>query len=107
MCGYEPKRSFANWLYAIAHVVIFKNSREQVDTPLGAAAASAKAPHDTVASSLQRLSPSVREPLVLLHVAARSEQDLSEILCLPIPTVQKLLRSAKQAVHGEPEGITL
>lgn len=115
--SYKPKYSFSAWVYRIAHNTAINTAKKHkryvampepeiaetmpefsVPDTLGDVA-DQKLLGKYLQSSLVKLSPKYREPLVLNLVEGYGYQEIADILELPINTVATRIRRAKEKMR--------
>lgn len=112
--GYTGRASVHGWLLGIArrrtHDALRRRRVQLVDAtaldPLPDAAPEPEdrvlleAEHEDVAAAVHRLAPIHREVLILTFVHELSNQDLAEVLGIPLGTVKSRLHQAKRALRS-------
>lgn len=115
--SFKPKYSFSAWIYRIAHNTAINTAKKhRRELPMPEAEVAEYMPEfalpDTLASdvdqkllgeslksSMAKLSPKYREPLVLNLVEGYEYREIADILQLPINTVATRIRRAKQQLQ--------
>lgn len=118
--SFDAERKFSAWLYRIAHNEFINAIKKKGREPLSFFDPDTIFPHpstpstaegdmqrkETAAlmeSSLGRLDPKYREPLVLYYFEEMDYREISEIMRIPVSTVGVRIRRAKQQLHKDIE----
>ncbi|MDD5109735.1 MAG: sigma-70 family RNA polymerase sigma factor [Patescibacteria group bacterium] len=114
--SFDPKRKFSPWLYRIAHNEFINTIKRKRREPIPFFDPDVLFPHPhsrdhadrdviandlktTLHSSLQRLPPKYREPLVLYYFEELDYREIAEILRIPASTVGVRLKRGRSALR--------
>lgn len=111
--GFNPKRKFSTWLYAIAHNEMVNFLKKKKRMPASLIELDTFLPYslkddslrenlilnfqkEILEKAIKELSLKYREPLFLFYFENLSYQEISEILKIPISTVGVRIKRAKE-----------
>jgi len=110
---YDPERRFASWLFKIAANTALDELRRRraapIEEPLPETATAPTSPEAGAAASelrahleaaLARLRPEYRAVVLLRHVEGRSQEEIAEILGVPVGTVKTHLHRARRQLQA-------
>lgn len=113
--SFDPHRSFSPWIYRIAHNEFINAIKKRAKEPLPFFDPDTLFPHpiaeeqtdsqaherelrEVLESSLKRLDPKYREPLVLYYYEDMGYEQIADIMHIPISTVGVRLKRGRDAL---------
>ena len=113
--GFDPARSFAPWIYRIAHNVFVNALRDRARDPLlfvdydalmlhpdphdGESAREREEVRTLVEQGIEKLSPTYREVIILYYLEELGYQEIADVLHVPVGTVGVRLQRARGALR--------